>query len=195
MSKEQKISLLSACVFYVLTIVGFFFFSLTLIILVFLGFTLSITYFAFQCYRVHNDYTGAEHLQQEIGILNAEKVQLKKDYEVLLKAKDEDRRYFEGPWMHKYNGLYYLSYSTGTTHYIVYATSESPTGPFTYRGRIMEPVIGWTTHHSIVEYKGKWLIFYHDCEMSNGINHRRNVKYTELHYNDDGSIVTIDPYK
>ena len=90
MSKEQKISLLSACVFYVLTIVGFFFFSLTLIILVFLGFTLSITYFAFQCYRVHNDYTGAEHLQQEIGILNAEKVQLKKDYEVLLKAKDEE---------------------------------------------------------------------------------------------------------
>ena len=112
-----------------------------------------------------------------------------------LKAKDEDRRYFEGPWMHKYNGKYYLSYSTGTTHYIVYATSDSPMGPFTYRGRIMEPVIGWTTHHSIVEYHGKWLIFYHDCEMSNGINHRRCVKYTELKYNDDGTIVTIDPYK
>ena len=114
---------------------------------------------------------------------------------VPLKAKDEDRRYFEGPWMHKYKGKYYLSYSTGTTHCIVYATSDSPTGPFTFGGKIMEPVLGWTTHHSIVEYKGKWLIFYHDCEMSNGINHRRNVKYTELHYNDDGSIVTIDPYK
>ncbi len=112
-----------------------------------------------------------------------------------LKAKDEDRRYFEGPWMHKYNGKYYLSYSTGTTHYIVYATSDSPMGPFTYRGRIMEPVIGWTTHHSIVEYHGKWYIFYHDCEMSDGINHRRSVKYTELKYNDDGTIVTIDPYK
>ena len=112
-----------------------------------------------------------------------------------LKAKDEDRRYFEGPWMHKYNGKYYLSYSTGTTHYIVYATSDSPFGPFTYRGRIMEPVIGWTTHHSIIEYHGKWYIFYHDCEMSDGINHRRCVKYTELVYNDDGTIVTIDPYK
>lgn len=112
-----------------------------------------------------------------------------------LKAKDEDRRYFEGPWMHKYNGTYYLSYSTGTTHYIVYATSDSPMGPFTYRGRIMEPVIGWTTHHSIVEYRGKWYIFYHDCEMSDGINHRRSVKYTELKYNDDGTIITIDPYK
>ena len=35
-----------------------------------------------------------------------------------LKAGDQERRYFEGPWMHKYNGKYYFSYSTGTTHYI-----------------------------------------------------------------------------
>ena len=108
---------------------------------------------------------------------------------------DEDRRYFEGPWVHKYNGKYYLSYSTGTTHYLVYATSDSPMGPFTYGGRIMEPVLGWTTHHSIVEYDGKWYIFYHDSELSGGKNHLRNVKFTELHYDPDGSIVTIDPYK
>ena len=111
-----------------------------------------------------------------------------------IKAGDEERRYFEAPWLHKYNGKYYLSYSTGTTHYIVYATSDSPVGPFTYGGRIMEPVIGWTTHHSIVEIEGKWYLFYHDCEMSGGINHRRTVKFTELKYNEDGSIVTIQPY-
>ena len=111
-----------------------------------------------------------------------------------LRAGDEDRRYFEGPWMHKYNGLYYLSYSTGTTHYICYATGERPEGPFTYRGRILEPVLGWTTHHSIVEYEGRWYLFYHDCEISNGINHRRNVKFTELHYRPDGTIETIYPY-
>ena len=112
-----------------------------------------------------------------------------------IKVGDEDRRYFEAPWMHKYNGKYYLSYSTGTTHYLVYATSDSPAGPFTYGGRIMEPVLGWTTHHSIVEYKGKWYLFYHDCELSNGINHRRCVKFTELKYNPDGSIITIKPYE
>ena len=111
-----------------------------------------------------------------------------------IKAGDEERRYFEAPWLHKYNEKYYLSYSTGTTHYIVYATSDSPVGPFTYGGRIMEPVIGWTTHHSIVEIGGKWYLFYHDCEMSGGINHRRTVKFTELKYNEDGSIVTIQPY-
>lgn len=109
-------------------------------------------------------------------------------------AKDEDRRYFEGPWMHKYNGKYYLSYSTGTTHYLVYAISDNPMGPFTYAGRLMEPVIGWTTHHSIVEYKGKWYLFYHDCEFSNGVNHRRCVKFTEIEYNADGTIKTIHPY-
>lgn len=112
-----------------------------------------------------------------------------------LLAGDEERRYFEGPWMHKYNGTYYFSYSTGTTHYIVYATADNPFGPFTYRGRILEPVIGWTTHHSIVEFKGKWYLFYHDCEYSGGINHRRTVKYTELRYHEDGTIQTIFPYE
>lgn len=108
-------------------------------------------------------------------------------------AGDEDRRYFEDPWMHKHDGKYYLSYSTGTTHYIVYATSDNPMGPFTYQGRILEPVIGWTTHHSIVEFEGKTYLFYHDCELSNGINHRRNVKYAELHYDANGNIETITP--
>ncbi len=111
-----------------------------------------------------------------------------------LKAKDEDKRYFEGPWMHKYNGKYYLSYSTGTTHYICYAESEAPGGPFRYKGRIMEPVLGWTTHHSIIEIDGEWYIFYHDCELSGGITHERCVKYTKLNIDKDGNIETIHPY-
>lgn len=109
-----------------------------------------------------------------------------------IKAGDEDRRYFEGPWMHKYNGKYYLSYSTGTTHYLVYAIGDSPMGPFTYAGRILEPVIGWTTHHSIVEYKGKWYLFYHDSSLSGGINHRRCVKFRELKYDADGKIIPME---
>jgi beta-xylosidase len=110
-------------------------------------------------------------------------------------AGDEDKRFFEGSWMHKYNGYYYLSYSTGTTHYLVYATSKNPTGPFTYQGRILEPVLGWTTHHSIVSFKDKWYLFYHDCTLSGGVNHKRCVKFTELLYNEDGTIQTIKPYE
>ena len=107
---------------------------------------------------------------------------------------DEDRRFFEAAWMHKYNDKYYLSYSTGNTHYLVYAVGDSPTGTFTYKGRILEPVIGWTTHHSIVEFKGKWYLFYHDASLSGGVNHKRSVKFCELTYNADGSIRTIWPY-
>ena len=111
-----------------------------------------------------------------------------------LKAKDEERRYFEGPWMHKYNGKYYLSYSTGTTHFICYAEADKPGGPCRYKGRIMEPVLGWTTHHSILEIDGEWYIFYHDCELSGGITHERCVKYTKLNIDKDGNIETIHPY-
>ncbi|KAH6657465.1 glycosyl hydrolase [Truncatella angustata] len=108
-------------------------------------------------------------------------------------ADDHDRRFFEAAWVHKKDGLYYFSYSTGDTHYIVYATSESPLGPFTYAGRILEPVLGWTTHHSIVEFQGRWWLFHHDCELSKGVDHLRSVKVTEIYYNKEGKITTEKP--
>jgi beta-xylosidase len=112
-----------------------------------------------------------------------------------LLSGDHARRFFEAPWVHKIGDTYYLSYSTGDTHFIVYATAKSPYGPFTYRGKILEPVLGWTNHHSIVEFKGKWWLFYHDSQLSGGKTHLRNVKVTELQHRPDGSIVTIDAYQ
>jgi len=107
---------------------------------------------------------------------------------------DNDRRFFEASWMHKFNGRYYFSYSTGDTHFLCYATGDNPYGPFTYRGRIMNPVLGWTTHHSICEFEGKWYLFYHDSTLSEGITHLRSVKMTELVHDENGRIVTIEPY-
>ena len=111
----------------------------------------------------------------------------------LLKSGDRSRRYFEGPWLHKYCGIYYLSYSTGTTHYLVYATSDRPTGPFTFRGRILNPVVGWTTHHSIIEFGGRWWLYYHDASLSGGVSYKRSVKVQELFYEADGSIRPMNP--
>ncbi|MFZ6001309.1 MAG: glycoside hydrolase family 43 protein [Bacteroidota bacterium] len=111
-----------------------------------------------------------------------------------LLKKDNSRRFFEASWMHKYNGKYYFSYSTGDTHFICYATGDSPYGPFTYRGVVLNPVLGWTNHHSIVEIKGKWYLFYHDSQLSGGQTHLRNVKVTELTHLPDGSIQTVEPY-
>ena len=109
-----------------------------------------------------------------------------------LKAGDHDRRFFEASWMHKYNNRYYFSYSTGNTHKLCYATGTSPYGPFTYRGVILTPVVGWTTHHSIVEFKGKWYLFFHDSVPSGGRTWLRSMKVIELEYNSDGLIKTID---
>ena len=111
-----------------------------------------------------------------------------------LRADDHNRRYFEGPWLHKYEGRYYLSYSTGNTHLLCYAVGDNPYGPFTYQGQVLRPVVGWTTHHSICEFEGRWYLFYHDSLLSGGVTHLRSVKMVELQHDAEGRIVPINPY-
>lgn len=103
----------------------------------------------------------------------------------------DPHRFFEASWMHKYKGKYYFSYSTGDTHLLCYAVGDNPYGPFTYQGVILTPVVGWTTHHSIAEYKGKWYLFHHDCVPSGGKAWLRSLKVVELEYDEEGKIQTI----
>lgn len=112
----------------------------------------------------------------------------------LFMEDNNDKRFFEAAWVHYYNGKYYFSYSTGDTHNICYAIGDNPYGPFTYKGVLLEPVEGWTNHHSIVLFNGQWYLFYHDVQIS-GKTHLRNVKVTELFYNEDGTIKKINAYK
>jgi len=112
----------------------------------------------------------------------------------LFTEKDNDKRFFEAAWVHKYKGKYYFSYSTGDTHFINYAIGDNPYGPFTYHGVVLNPVEGWTNHHSIIETNGKWSLFYHDVQLS-GKTHLRNVKVAEMKYNEDGTIQTVPTYK
>jgi hypothetical protein len=112
----------------------------------------------------------------------------------LLRSGDNDRRFFEAAWLHKHNGKYYFSYSTGDTHFICYGIGDSPYGPFTYKGRILNPVVGWTSHHSVCEIEGKTYLFYHDSSLSKGVTHLRCVKVAEIKYRADGTIITLDPY-
>ena len=112
----------------------------------------------------------------------------------LLLSGDNDRRFFEAAWLHKHKGKYYFSYSTGDTHFICYAMGDSPYGPFIYTGRILNPVVGWTSHHSVCEIEGKTYLFYHDSSLSKGVTHLRSVKVAELKYRQDGTIITLNPY-
>lgn len=104
---------------------------------------------------------------------------------------DNPHRFFEASWMHKYKGRYYFSYSTGDSHLLCYAVGDNPYGPFTYKGVILEPVVGWTTHHSIVEYQGQWYLFHHDCVPSNDITWLRSLKVMPLYYDQGGNIITM----
>ena len=112
----------------------------------------------------------------------------------LLLARDNDRRFFEAAWLHKEKDKYYFSYSTGDTHFICYAIGDNPYGPFTYKGRILNPVVGWTSHHSVCKVDNKTYLFYHDSSLSKGVTHLRSVKIAEITYNKDGTIITLDPY-
>lgn len=105
---------------------------------------------------------------------------------------DDPHRFFEASWVHKYNGKYYFSYSTGDSHLLCYAIGDNPYGPFTYQGVILTPVTGWTTHHSIIEFEGKWYLFHHDSKPSGGKSWLRSLKVCELTYDKDGRIQTID---
>ncbi|MBN2525871.1 MAG: family 43 glycosylhydrolase [Deltaproteobacteria bacterium] len=104
------------------------------------------------------------------------------------------QRFFEGSWVHKYDGKYYFSYSDGPNHQLHYAMGDSPMGPFTYKGVLLpDHGQGWTTHHSVLEFQGKWYLFYHDSACSNGNTNQRCVKYASLSYNADGTIQRVQP--
>ena len=123
-----------------------------------------------------------------------------------LKEADD---FFEAVWMHKYRDTYYLSYAAQSGE-IKYCTSKHPLGPFEYRGVILQRMNSGTNHHSIVEYKGKWYLFYHnsdlyysnhpDAEVKFGWGHpgsphpfRRSICFDRLYYNEDGSIREVIP--
>ncbi|WP_257644178.1 glycoside hydrolase family 43 protein [Luteimonas salinisoli] len=136
--------------------------------------------------RLTEDMTHFAETPREVAILDADGAPLR--------AGDHERRYFEAPWLHKYGGRYYLSYSTGNTHLLCYAIGDDPYGPFTFQGTILRPVVGWTTHHSIVEFGGRWWLYYHDSLLSGGVTHLRSVKVAPLQHDAAGRIATLDPY-
>ncbi len=96
-----------------------------------------------------------------------------------LKASDP-HRFFEASWMHKANGRYYFTYSTGDSHLLCMAVGDNPYGPFRFQCELLQPVVGWTTHHGIVRYEGRWWLFHHDSAPSGGVTHLRSLKVMPL---------------
>ena len=135
-------------------------------------------------------------------------VQLSEDMEILNKKlipNTELTDFFEAPYMIKRNGIYYLMYSSGSCHdetyRVQYATStESPFGPFTYKGCILETsedkTIHGPGHHSVFyeEENDKYYIVYHRHNIPNSTRgFHRQISVDELLFNDKNEIEKIKP--
>lgn len=98
----------------------------------------------------------------------------------------------EGPWFYKRESLYYLVFAaTSGNEKISYATSDSPTGPWTIRGDIMAPGNTFTNHPGVAHFKGHSYFFYHNSALPGGGDFKRSVCVEEFTYGADGSIPTL----
>lgn len=117
----------------------------------------------------------------------------------IVKLKETQEHYQEGPWFYKRNGHYYLAFaSTCCPEGIGYAMSDSPTGPWKTKGYIMRPTERTRGNHpGIMDYKGKSYVFGLNYDLlkleTNTHYERRSVSVAEMHYNEDGTIQEV-PY-
>jgi hypothetical protein len=103
----------------------------------------------------------------------------------------------EGPYMFERNGIYYMTYPhvQNKIERLEYATGDNPLGPFTYAGVIMDesPMNCWTNHHSFIEFKGQWYLFYHQNALSPKFDKNRAVCVDSMFFNADGTIRKVIP--
>jgi len=106
---------------------------------------------------------------------------------------------YEGPWLHKYQGKYYLSYPAlqkgKFPEDMRYAIADKPLGPCVYQGSYI-PLFNsksGTNHGSIVAYQNQWIAFHHTGRLSHNGGYDRNLMGDYLYYKPDGTIQPITP--
>ncbi|MEO5944495.1 MAG: family 43 glycosylhydrolase [Ferruginibacter sp.] len=103
----------------------------------------------------------------------------------------------EGPYLFERNGIYYLTYPhvENKTERLEYAIADNPMGPFKMTGVIMDESESgcWTNHHSIIQFKNQWYLFYHNKDYSPRFDKARSVRADSLSFNADGTIQKVIP--
>ncbi|HRH77476.1 MAG TPA: glycoside hydrolase family 43 protein [Cellvibrionaceae bacterium] len=137
------------------------------------------------------------HLKGERYSLNADgKIQHRDLSAVKINTVSGLPNYEEAPYVSKHQGLYYLVYAAGFPESIAYATSTSATGPWQYRGIIMDPLPGTSTiHPAMFDFKGSTYRAYHSADVPSGGSYRRATCIDRVYFNKDGSITKIIPTK
>lgn len=103
----------------------------------------------------------------------------------------------EGPYVIERNGIYYMTYPhvENKTERLEYAMGDNPLGPFKFAGVIMDewPSGCWTNHHSFLEFKNQWYLFYHHNDLSPSFDKNRSIRADSLSFNADGTIRKVKP--
>ena len=104
-----------------------------------------------------------------------------------------EKRFFEASSPRKVGDTYYLIYSPRRGSRLAYATASSPTGPFTYRGYIVDNGVdypGGNNHGSIMCINGQWYVFYH--RMTNNTIMSRRACVEKIQILPDGTIPPVE---
>ncbi|HIS52188.1 MAG TPA: family 43 glycosylhydrolase [Candidatus Onthomonas avicola] len=165
-------------------------------------------------YRIENQYDNGTFIDPGVlvdddgrvylycGYLRSYMAELdpKRMYEVLdgtyredILPAEEPFCFFEACSPRKCGDLYYLIYSPKRGSCLDYATSESPCGPFTYRGTIIDNGIDYpagNNHGSICRIGNQWYVFYH--RMTNGTITSRRGCVERIEILPDGTIPQVE---
>lgn len=150
--------------------------------------------------NVFIDKDGQAYLYWSQGNIFAAKLKenmLELDSEVKILGELPDKGLKEGPYMFERNGIYYLTYPhvQNKIERLEYAIGNNPLGPFKVTGVIMDesPTGCWTNHHSIIQFKKQWYLFYHHNDYSPQFDKNRSIRMDSLFFNPDGTIQKVNP--
>ena len=150
--------------------------------------------------NVFIDKNGQAYLYWSAGNIYAAKLKsnmLELESEVKTLGELPTKGLKEGPYMFERNGIYYLTYPhvENKIERLEYAIGDNPLGPFKFAGVVMDESTSgcWTNHHSIIQFKNQWYLFYHDRDYSPRFDKARSIRLDSLSFNSDGTIKKVIP--
>lgn len=150
--------------------------------------------------NVFIDKDGQAYLYWSAGNIYGAKLKanmLELDSEVKILGELPTKGLKEGPYVFERNGIYYMTYPhvENKTERLEYAIGNNPLGPFKIVGAIMDESASgcWTNHHSIIQFKNQWYLFYHDKDYSPKFDKARSIRIDSLSFNADGTIKKVIP--
>ncbi|MES2775644.1 MAG: family 43 glycosylhydrolase [Bacteroidota bacterium] len=150
--------------------------------------------------NVFIDKDGQAYLYWSAGNIFAAKLKanmLELDSEVKTLENLPTKGLKEGPYVFERMGKYYLTFPhvENKIERLEYAMGDNPMGPFKMTGVIMDESESgcWTNHHSLVQFKNQWYLFYHNKDYSPSFDKARSVRADSLSFNEDGTIAKVLP--